>query len=158
MQFNKVVPDVLILRLFSSWCRDTFFCYAVFVTSATAEEVNEEVQLEAEEPGEVHQFNPSLADEIQQGGPGCADSETEAARGVEEFFSAPQSLVPPPQLKKSTRKQDEAEVACSGGHPGCADVETDEVHGVEGQVSAPQSPIPPPGRNKLRHCNHHRKT
>ena len=130
---------MLILRLFSSWCRDTFFCYAVFVTSTTAEEVNEEVQLEAEEPGEVHQFNPSLADEIQQGGPGCADSETEAARGVEAIVSVLQSQFHPSQLKKSTRKQDEAEVACSGGRPGCADVETDEVHGVSRNHFLPSS-------------------
>ena len=97
----------------------------------------------------------NMVDAIQQGGPGCADSETEAARGVEEFFSAPQSLVPPPQLKKSTRKQDEAEVACSGGHPGCADVETDEVHGVEGKVSALQSLIYPPEQLKSRHHKRH---
>ena len=40
----------------------------------------------------------NMVDAIQQGGPGCADSETEAACGVEESFSAPQSLFPPPQL------------------------------------------------------------
>jgi len=93
----------------------------------------------------------NMVDALQQGGHGCADSETEAARGVEEAVSVLQSQSLPPQLKKSTRKQDEAEVACSGDRFGCADVETDEVHGVEEFFSTLQSLVPPPGWNKLRH-------
>ena len=83
----------------------------------------------------------------------CADSETEAARGVEAPFSVMQSLFPPPQLKKSTRKRMPEKISNivyaiqQGGH-GCADSETEAAHGVEEAFSALQSQFLPPQLKK----------
>jgi hypothetical protein len=94
-----------------------------------------------------------MVDAIQQGGPGCADSETEAARGVEEPVSVPQSQLPPPQLKKLTRKRTAEKTsnmvnAIQQGGPGCANSETESARGVEESVSAPQSQFLPPQLKK----------
>ena len=89
------------------------------------------------------------ADDVAgHGVPKCANSKTDEACGVEENVSALQSQLPPPQLKKSTRKRMPEKIsnmvdAIQQGGPGCADSETEAARGVEAIVSALQSQFHP---------------